>query len=232
VLADSEFVEVPEITLPNGHVEPAFLVARYLSSKGPAGIAQSTQGGTPWVEIDYHEARKACEAVSGQLITETQWLAIAWNISQQPENWTGGVVGEGNLFQGLHDGNVEEAQPGTYESEDATERRWFVLSNGEKVFDFAGNAYSWVFDNVQGDEAGLIAKKFTKASPSISTAPYPSMQKDVGWQLPCHVIGPAMRSFAAVAGARDGGAGVFYLGYGFPGSEVDFVGFRCTKSLG
>lgn len=232
VLADSEFVPVPETTLPNGHVEPAFLVARYLSSKGPAGIATSNPTGAPWVEINYHDARKACEAGGGQLITETQWLAIAWNISQQPENWTSGVVGEGSLFQGLHTGSVDEPQPGSYESEDAAERRWFVLSNGEKIFDFAGNAYSWVFDNVQGDEAGLIAEKFTKESPSISTAPYPSKQKGVGWppSLPCDWSGYALIR----GGCWDSVdyAGVFYLSGVSPDYEYDYVGFRSTKSLG
>jgi hypothetical protein len=44
--ADSEFVTVPETTLPNGTVVPEFQVARYLSSKGPAGTRAMVAGHT------------------------------------------------------------------------------------------------------------------------------------------------------------------------------------------
>ena len=231
-LVDSEFVLVPESKLPNGHVEPAFLVARYLSSKGPAGIPQSTPAGEPWIEIDYHDARAACESAGLKLITELQWLALAHDIANQDANWTGGKVGEGSIYQGLHKDTVSSAQPGNYESTDPEERRWFVLSNGEKVFDFAGNAYSWVFDNVQGDDAGLVAQAFAADSPSIATAPYPSMEKGVGW-IPKASSG--WSGSALIRGgcwSSGGDAGVFYLGGGWPDDGGDFVSFRCTKSLG
>lgn len=229
VAVQSEFITVPETTLPNGTVVPSFQVGRYLSSEGPAGIPLSTPNATPWIEIDYHEARKACETAGSKLITETQALAIAWNISQQDVNWTGGKVGEGNIFMGIHKGNVDEAQPGTYESEDPEERRWHVLSNGDRINDFAGNAYTWVFDDVQGDEQGLIAKPFADDSPSITTAPYPSMEKGTGWRPRA---GSDWSGRALVRGGCWDSvdlAGVFDLGHGWPGSDVVSVGFRCTK---
>jgi hypothetical protein len=60
IAAASEFVTVPETTLPNGLVVPAFRVGRYFAGRGPAGIPVSTPTATPWVDISYHEAREAC----------------------------------------------------------------------------------------------------------------------------------------------------------------------------
>lgn len=229
VTAASEFVEVPETTLPNGHVEPAFIVARYLASKGPASIPLSTPTGQPWTRINYREAIAAAATAGLKLITETQALAIAWNISQQDINWTGGKVGAGKVFQGLHKDALDGPQPSTYESTDSEERRWHDLSNGERVYDFAGNAYTWAFDNVQGDEEGIVAKAFGEDSPSITTPPHPSMENGVGWYPDA---GDDWSGYALIRGGfwRSGGsAGVFSLNGGWPDLDRSSVGFRCTK---
>ncbi len=228
ITAASEFITVPETTLPNGTVVPAFMVSRYLASKGPAGLPLSVPHAAPWVEINFNDAKEACERINGKLITETQALSIAWNISQQDINWTGGKVGEGKLYQGLHKGTVSSAQPGDYEPSDAEERRWHQLSTGERIYDFAGNAYTLVFDDVQGDENGLIAKPFADDSVSIQ-APYPSMEKGMGWRPEA---GANWSGYALVRGgywASESSAGAFYLAYGWPDFEHSYVGFRCTQ---
>ncbi len=229
VTADNSFVTVPDITLPNGTLVPSFQVGKYLCGRGPMDLPQITASAAPWVEINYNEARSACEAIGGKLITELQYLAIAYDISQQDINWSGGKVGEGVVFQGLHRGTVDDAQPGEYVSSREDERRWHQLSNGERVYDCAGNAYSWVFDDVQGDEQGVIAREFAADSPSITTAPYPRRTKGMGWR-PDAGADWAGRALAR-GGYWDGGdvAGVFYLYYGSPGYRDGIVGFRCTK---
>jgi hypothetical protein len=225
---ESDFATVPETTLPNGVVVPSFQVGRYLCAKGADGVATVSAVGEPWVEINYAEAVKACATAGGKLITELQWLAIAHDIAGQDINWTGGQVGAGAVFQGLHLGNVDEAKLGDYVSDDANERRWHQLSTGERVFDFAGNAYSWVFDDVQGDDQGLIAKPFAEDSPSIG-APYPSMKNGMGWRPRS---GADWSGDALVRGGYwsvGDGAGVFLLDVGWPDHRGDVVGFRCTK---
>lgn len=225
----NEFAPVPETTLPNGTVVPAFQVARYLSSKGAGSIAQSIPFGEPWVDINYHDARKACEAAGAKLITELQWLAIAHDISQQDINWTGGKVGEGKLYQGLHKDSVNKAMPASFSSSDPEERRWHQLSNGERIYDFAGNAYSWAFDNLQGDDDGLIAKKFAKDSRSISNIPAKPEKKGVGWYPNA---GTDWSGRALIRGGcwfSGSYAGVFSLFYVFPDRASGGVGFRCTK---
>lgn len=222
------FIRVPEVTLPSGLVIPAFRVAQYISSRGTDGIAQSVSDAKPWVEINYHDARKACSDAGYDLITETRALAIACDIARQDINWTGGKVGERDLFQGLRKGSVSEAQAGTYKSPDTDERRWHQLSNGERIYDFAGNCFTWVFDDVNGDESGLTGI-IAANSISLTSAPYPSKTKGMGW----YPTGECdMDGYAPVRGGdwHDGSCvGAFHLNY-FPPTDADAdVGFRCTK---
>lgn len=228
------FVTVPETTLPGGLVVPAFQVGQYLCSKGADGKAVVSAAGAPWVEINYADARKACADAGFALITETQALSLAFNLFQQDLNWTGNAVGEGKMFQGLHldHDDVDEPYANNHVPRDPAERRGFYLADGHLVYDAAGNAYTWVFDDVQGDESGLIAQPFAADSPSITTAPYPSMELGMGWHPDA---GSDWSGFALVRGGcwcSGSGAGVFFLNYDWPGNGNDDVGFRCTKPIG
>ncbi len=178
---DDVFITCPEVTLPCGTVVPSFKVGKYLASKNEDGQIV-VNGGKPWVMHSYDEARSAYEAAGYKLITETQWLALAWDISQQDCNWTKGKVGKGKIFRGLHKGTVDCAQSADFVSPKKSERRTLTLSNGEEIFDLAGNVWEWVFDDVQGDHDGIVAARVTNASPSLSTAPYPSLKKGMGWR--------------------------------------------------
>ena len=224
------FVTVPETTFPNGHVEPAFQVGKYLCSKDADGKAAVTAEGTPWVRINFNDAKDACEAAGLALITELQWLAIANNVAAQDCNWTKGKVGEGKLFRGLRKGNVSSAQPGTYEPADKKERRWLTLSNGEQICDMNGNAYSWIFDNVQGDASGQTS--IIETDSMSLQAPFPSMEKGIGWRP------DGRRDWSGCALVRGGywcsvsNAGVFCLNRGWLDYEGGDVGFRCTKPIG
>ncbi|WP_112886606.1 SUMF1/EgtB/PvdO family nonheme iron enzyme [Solimicrobium silvestre] len=220
------FVQVPETNLPCGLIVPAFKVAQHISTKSTNGTVSFDPTLKPWTNISFYDAQKACEAAGYNMITETQWLAIGHNLSQQDCNWTGGKVGEGDLYQGIRKGGG--AKPGDYVPTDATERRWMTLSNGAQVCDFNGNVFQWVFDNVQGNEKGVAAKAFEAHSPSLTTAGYPSQTKGVGYRPNA---GCDWSGYALVRGGywRSGDyAGVFRLGYGGPVYGVDGVGFRCT----
>lgn len=230
-LAASEYITVPEVTLPGGLIVPSFRCAKFLSSRGRNDTPLSLFTAEPWVEISYQEARDAAKKAGLNLITETQCLAIAFNVSQQGINWTGGEVGKGDMFQGLRNGGFKAAQPANCEPDDETERRWFELSNGERIYDFAGNAFTWVFDDVQGDEQGLpsMIKKF---SPSLTTAPFPPVKKGMGYrpERRCDWSGSAL-----VRGGywfSQSFAGAFNLGFACHERCCDHVGFRCTQSRG
>lgn len=223
-ITQSILVPVPDVTLPNGITVPSFRVGQYLCSKAENGLAVVTASGAPWVNINYHDAKSACQAAGFKLISELQMLAIAHNIANQGKNWTDGSVGRGMLVQGLRKKSVESAQIGDYVPPDPDERRWFELSNGVRIYDIAGNASSWVVDDVQGNEHGLVAKKFTVDSPSITTARY----RDRGTGLRPTAVDD-WSGLALIRGGhwRSGGnAGAFHLSRGWPEGEYDRVGFR------
>ena len=225
------FIIVPETTLPSGTVVPSFQVGQYVCTPGPEGKAVITADGAPWVRINFDEAKAACRAAGYALITELQWLAIAHDVARQDCNWTKGKVGDGKLFRGIRNSNVSSAQPGTFEPTDAKERRWLTLSNGERICDLNGNVFQWVFDDVQGDEQGLIAKPFAEDSPSLQ-APFPSLKKGMGWRPDA---GADWSGSALVRGGywdSEAAAGAFRLDGDWPDGRYDYVGFRCTKPIG
>ncbi len=218
---EEQLVVVPEVTLPNGTTVPSFKVSQYHCSQ--------SEDGSPWVNISYDDARKVCQEAGMSLITELQALAIAHDIVQQDINWTGGKVGMGKVFQGLHKETVEGPQGRDFLSSDPEERRWHELSNGSRIYDFAGHVFSWVFDDVQGDENGIVARPFAKDSPSISTSSGLSAAQGIGWapQAESIVAGDALLRGGCWYSGRH--SGVFYLDYGHPGYDGGSLGFRCTK---
>ncbi len=209
------FITVPQTILPDGSIEPSFQVGQYATTKGADGKATITADCAPWVRINFADAKQACLDAGYKMITERQWLAIAWNVYRQGENWTGGKVGAGKLFQGIRKGNVNSAQPGNYAPTDSDERRWLTLPNGERICDLNGNVWQWVDDNVQGNTDGLISKAFAADSPSIAAASTKHSGlgyiPDAGtkWSGRALIRGGCWRSVDY--------AGAFYLGYGWPG---------------
>jgi formylglycine-generating enzyme required for sulfatase activity len=221
------FVTVPDTTLPSGIVVPSYQVGRYACTKGIGGKAAVSATDEPWVSITYYEAVDACKKAGYKLITEKQWLALAWNVSQQDCNWSGGKVGKGKLFSGISNWNVNHAQSGTFEPEDQDEHRWLTISNGERIFDINGDVYQWVFDDVQGDNKGIISRKFAKNSITLTTPPYPSEEKGMGkydvWEWSGYAI---YRGGCWNSGSW---AGVFSLDVDSPDIRDPGIGFRCTK---
>jgi hypothetical protein len=223
---ESEIIIVPEVTLNDGTVVPSFRTGKYHCARVD-GKAVASAKLKPVVNINYYDSVALCEASGGRIITDTQIMAIAQDAERQGINWTGGEVGKGKLFRGLHKGSVNGVQTGEYESADPEERRWFQLSNGSIIYDIAGHLFTWAFDDVQGNDKGIIARKFAKDSISLQ-APYPSMTNGVGWYPKA---GTDWAGDALLRGGywhSSGNAGVCNLHYDWPSNEDDIVGVRCT----
>lgn len=229
---ESMFVTVPEtvVNLKNGtsFTAPTFTIARYLTSTDESGAAVISASLKPCVDITYFDSIDAAGAAGMEVITDRQYLALATNIYGVAANWTSGVVGEGKLKQGLRKGTVDEAQAGDYVSPDPDEDRWFTLSNGERVCDAAGNAFTWV-RKTDGDARGLMTGPITDDSISLQAAPHGSVEKGIGWLLP---VGWGGSGRALIRGGCWGGrdyAGVFVLSLANPGDAYGDVSFRSTK---
>lgn len=228
-IAGSEYITVPGRTLCNGVVVPEFKVMAYPAAMGEAGVPVSVPDLKPWVNVSYYRAKEVSEKAGLGLLRESQAIALVHDIIEQDENWTGGKVGEGRLYGGLHKDSVSGPQAGDYEPTDPEERTWYVLSSGQRIYHWSGNVCEWIFDDLHGDENGIIAERFEKGDPSI-TCPYSPMEKGIGWYPEA---GDDWSGDAPVRGGNwsDGaGAGAFYLNSYTPTSTgYNSVGFRCTR---
>jgi len=152
------YVLVPAL---NGYTTSDFCVAKYEAKKsGAAGISQATS--TPWASITQTSAITACQAngTGYDLISNAEWQTIALNIESVPSNWSLGQWGQGSLNRGHSDNAPGAALAASNSPQDAcigtgqtcsntvwdTQRRTHVLSNGQVIWDVAGNVWEWVKD--------------------------------------------------------------------------------------
>ncbi|MFA7576177.1 MAG: hypothetical protein WCY27_02920, partial [archaeon] len=91
------------------------------------------------------EAITACESIGGHLITNNEWMTLARNIELVPSNWSGGVVGNGYLPRG--NSSSSSAMDGFNELSGWT-KRTLTLTNGEVIWDLAGNVWEWTNDSI------------------------------------------------------------------------------------
>ena len=144
-----------------------FCVMKYQASK-VGGVATSVAGNTPWVSIIQTSAiTTASAACAGcHLITDPEWLTIASNVIGvgtnlygQPSNWSGVLAGTGYIYSGHNDGAPSRAlatdtnDDNGYVGESnagGNQRRTLVLSNGEVIWDFAGNVWEWTNATISG----------------------------------------------------------------------------------
>lgn len=150
----TNFITVPGDT--EYGTEP-FCVMKY-EAKNVDGKAISQAAGIPWGSRRQSQAitesNNAC--VGCQLMTEAQWMTIAKNIALVPLNWTTGVVGLGQIYSG---NSIPSGLPKSADSGDntGTAQRTLKLSNGETIWDFAGNVGEWTTGTIAGNkQPGLL----------------------------------------------------------------------------
>lgn len=140
-----------------------FCVMKY-EAKNVGGIATSQAASTPWVSISQTDAITTSQAAcSGcHLVTEPEWMTIAANVLSVPSNWSGGSVGDGFIYGGHGDGtpngtlaaNASDANgysgTGNSASSGANQRRTLTLTNGQVIWDMAGNVGEWTNATISG----------------------------------------------------------------------------------
>jgi hypothetical protein len=227
-VASTGYIPFQRTTLPCGLIVEAFEVAQYMNCVGKDGKAYVSNTEKPRVKINFHDAKKACNAAGGSLLKGSQHLALAWDITNQDANWTGGKVGQGHVYRGIHKGNTSGAQANDFVSNDSLERRWHVLSTGDRIYDFAGHLFGWMENDLPGNVDGL-AGKIPADSPYLTTSSQYKQSQGIGWRP------DGARDWSGGALVRGGCwgsddyAGVFGLYNVWPGGENGGVGFRSTK---
>lgn len=117
---------------------------------------ESRNSGTPWTQISQTDAKLECASLGENyhLITNSEWMTIAHNIENVNSNWSSGIVNSGTLNRGHSDNNPANVCDSVLENVDTncstsggsgwnTQKRTHTLSNGEILWDFSGNVWSW-----------------------------------------------------------------------------------------
>ena len=185
----SGYIRVPGSTT---YGTSTFCVMKY-EAKNVGGVATSVAAGVPWVSIPQTNASSTNDATdlsaaacSGcHLITEAEWLTIVQNVLSVSSNWSGGAVGSGFIYSGHNDNspanslaadaNDTNGYAGTNNVSPSNQRRTLTLTNGEVIWDLAGNNWEWTAGaTVSGitSQPGVAGNSYVSFVewPSVSTA--------------------------------------------------------------
>ena len=217
----------------------------------------STSSGLPVASIDQTTSTTYATNTIGctgcTLISEAQWLTIAQNVLSNPVNWSGNAVGSGYIYSGHNDsspnnGLVASDDSNGYSGTGQTsgnQKRTLTLTNGETIWDLAGNLWEWTSGQKTGGQpspAGWAFREWTAVSGgTISPSPFPATTGLSGastWNS-SNGIGLIVSdsSDATLRGFVRGGlwyfgsdAGVLALFLFFtPANTDNNIGFRVTK---
>lgn len=226
----TDWVGVPSMNIPTGPSTtrnvPAFCVMKYIPGNVGA-VATSSASATPWVSINWADAQTKCAAstAGGRLIRESEWMALAHNLTGVDANWTGGAVDNGNIKDGLQNSEAGSAQPSTGTAATGGGRPR-TLSTGDVVWDIGGNVYQWTYNDLTGASSGQYGTSMPVEQVAV---PYASQTRGMGYYP---AAGTNWSGYAPVRGGDwDHGtnAGPFRLDYHGPTGTSAGIGFRCTK---
>lgn len=169
-----------------------FCVMKY-EAKNVGGVATSQAALTPWVSISQTTSiTTAAAACAGcRLISEAEWMTIAQNVLSVGSTWSTGTVGSGFIYRGHNDNvpaaaqavsNTGDGYSDTGNVSNSDQKRTLTLTNGEVVWDLAGNVWEWTSGTSTTGQPGITGeggyawKEWTAVtaagtlSPSVSPA--------------------------------------------------------------
>lgn len=261
-----------------------FCVMKY-EAKDVSSVATSQATGTPWVNITQTAAITSCSNLGSKyhLITNNEWMTIARNIEQVASNWSLGTVGNGYLYAGHNDSSPANAlaassndaykaayTDGTTEAlttatntasgesgSTGNQVRTHTLSNGQIIWDLAGNVWEWNNNVISCAAANCTSAEMPyDASPAeeivelTNLVTYGQLSYDL--LRPSNTTWNAQQGFGRVytdgntavpsgnshvlrrGGDNIGGlyAGVLSLNLlNAPSNSTSWIGFRCAANL-
>jgi prepilin-type N-terminal cleavage/methylation domain-containing protein len=179
-----------------------FCVMKYAASQvGSSNIPASASSAQPWVNISQATAIADASNVVGctgcHLITEAEWMTIAQNVLGVSSNWSGGAVGNGYIYSGHSDNdpwyilpadsNDANGYAGTNNTSPSNQRRTLTLTNGQVIWDFAGNVQEWTNTIIASSqqpglsgESVFTSKEWNNGSLLMNGLPYNSQPASTG----------------------------------------------------
>ena len=173
----------------------SFCVMKYEAKQiGTSGMPISTPSDPLWVNIPQTDAISVSTKVCAgcHLISEAEWMTLSQNVLNVASNWSGGAVGNGYIYSGNNDGAPASSLAassddtagyfGTDNVSPSNQRRTLTLTNGEVVWDLAGNVYDWTSGQAGSNQqpgvtgAGLAVREFTAITNpgTLAVNPLPS----------------------------------------------------------
>lgn len=236
------------------YVTKSFCVAKYEMKDDGYGTAVSQAAGLPWGNIDRAGARGSCQALGEgyDLISNDQWQTIARNIAGVASNWSGNAVGSGELNRGHSDSSPNNALAASTDDVNGncsgtsnlcsstswdSQRRTFLLSNGNIIWDFSGNFSEWVTNNSTASNGAdgfastmssgdIRQTRYGAAAGTFCATPGSTPYCGMGFSYFNYAAGSVIRSGAFGNGVNSGiFAAVLSLS---PASSYSDIGFRCV----
>jgi formylglycine-generating enzyme required for sulfatase activity/Tfp pilus assembly protein PilE len=228
-----------------------FYVMQYAASQsGTLPVSTGTTGAYPWVNISQTTSSSTCALLGSgfHLFTNNEYQTIAWNLENNPVNWSGGTVGSGYMSRGNSDSGAAQDGSSPYGTgyTDFTHLRTQQLSTGATIWDMAGNVWEWTNDTITGANQpstvtpGFAWRQFTAITTWGTMTQQTAGPANNTWnssQNIGQIYSDGTASNSTVYGFLRGGlwfvgsyAGVETLVLSnAPGNTSSYVGFRCAR---
>ena len=242
----------------NYHIYDDSVASGNIPCTGSRSVA-ALPGGYPIADISQTTAATRCATIGAHLITNKEWQTIAWDAENVASNWAGGAVGgtgSNAMYSGHNDSSPYYALPASSDDTNgyyltgnvasSSQRRTLTLSNGQIIWDMAGNIWQWTNDTILGTQKPVGSGGTGAWSEWTTVGSYDGTiltQQTAGpsnatWYS-SHGIGQYYEggnggsTYGFVRGglwADGSGDGVESLSLGdTPGNTPDIIGFRCAR---
>jgi len=243
----------------------------YYDSSAPCTAANnryisSRKDGYVITRISHNTAKTYCESIGAHLLTNEEYMTIARNAENVGSNWSGGSKGSGYLYSGHNDNSPAKALQASLDTDgyantggtSGNQRRTLTLSNGETIWDLAGNVWEHVMRTPADIQTTIDLPACTDGIAAWGYCQYGSSTTPyiAGWtaDVSQSYVGPSNTSWNSSQGVgqiytyKDGtdqgttvflrggnwgigsNAGAFALGLDWSGTTSDYsVGFRCAR---